>query len=355
MKLNLLQKCLLLSAGMMLMLASCERVDDNPDPAFNNLKGLFVVCEGTFGKADGDITYYNTDDGSTVKGLYHAVNQTDAGDVVQSFAIADTLGFIVVNNSQKLIVVNMKDFRHIKTITGFSYPRSIVRADETTIYLSNGNGISDNYIYSIDLVTLTKRDSLAVTTGPEALIKAGEKVYASLSGGWNNDGKTVLEIDPRTFSIAGSHEVALCPVDLAADGNGHIWAYCKGVADYSNYPEVSYTGMGLSRINLSAGRVTTMPFSTMAAPGTNNLSVSKDGKTLYFINDGVYAMASSATALPAEKLVGNSFYGIDTDPKSGDIVVLDADASKVLIFNTNGVKQFEFGTGSFPGSVVFSY
>ena len=105
--------------------------------------------------------------GSIDKESFFSVNGVTPGDVVQSFEIADTLGFIVVNNSQKVIVVNMKDFTVVKTLSGFSYPRSVVRADENTVYVSNGNGISDNYIYSIDLTSLKKTDSLALSTGPE--------------------------------------------------------------------------------------------------------------------------------------------------------------------------------------------
>ncbi len=355
MKLRMLQNTLLLCAGAVLMMTSCERGGEDPDDTFDNLKGLFVVCEGTYGNADGDITFYNTDDGSLVKSLYYAANQRDAGDVVQSFEIADTLGFIVVNNSQKIIVVNMRDFRHVTTITGFSYPRSIVRADKKTLYVANGNGFADNYIYRIDLEKLEKSDSLEVATGPEALVMAGNRLFASLSGGWNNDGSTVLEIDAVNLTIVKGYETGLCPVDLAVGSGGEVWAYCKGVADYSNYPEVSYTGMGLSRINPTSGNVSTIPFTAMLAQGTNNLAASKDGSTIYFINDALYAMASSATALPAEKLVEGSFYAVEVDPKSGDLVALDSDVSKALIYNRNGIRQLEFETGKFPGSVVFSY
>lgn len=354
MKTNLLQKAMLLCAGAIIMLVSCQK-DPDDDITAKNLKGMFVVCEGNFGSAEGDITWYNPDDGKTVKSLYYSANSTELGDIAQSFVIADTLGFIAVNNSQKVTVINMKSFVAVKTLNNFSYPRSITRANEKTVYVANGNGFADNYIYSIDLATLKKTDSLVVTTGPESLITAGNKVYATISGGWNNDGNTVIEIDPETFEITKTYTVGSCPVDLVADNNMNIWVYCKGIPDYSAYPDISYTGMGLCKIDRTTGNVTTFPFTEMVSPGIYNVAVSPDGKTIYYLNNGLYAVASTATSLPASALINGSFYGIDVDPKSGNLVGLDAVNSKAVIFNTNGIEQDSFETGDFPNSVVFSY
>jgi len=335
------------------MLVSCEKDPDNGITA-KNMKGMFVVCEGNFGSAEGDITWYNPEDGNTVKSLYYSTNGTELGDIAQSFIIADTLGLITVNNSQKVTVVSMKSFAMVKNLNNFSYPRGITRANEKTVYVANGNGSADNYIYSIDLTTLKKTDSLVVSKGPESLLTVGDKVYATISGGWNNDGNTVIEINPETFEITKTYTVGSCPVDLVADNNKNIWVYCKGVPDYSAYPDISYTGMGLCKIDRTTGNVTTFEFTEMVSPGIYNVAASPDGKTIYYLNDGVFAVASTATSLPASALIDGSFYGIDVDPKSGNLVGLDAVNSKAVVFNTNGIEQYSFETGNFPNSVIFS-
>ncbi len=353
MKSNLMRKIMLLCAGAIIMLVSCEKDPDNGITA-KNMKGMFVVCEGNFGSAEGDITWYNPEDGNTVKSLYYSANGTELGDVAQSFIIADTLGLITVNNSQKVTVVSMKSFAMVKNLNNFSYPRGITRANEKTVYVANGNGSADNYIYSIDLTTLKKTDSLVVSKGPESLLTVGDKVYATISGGWNNDGNTVIEINPETFEITKTYTVGSCPVDLVADNNKNIWVYCKGVPDYSAYPDISYTGMGLCKIDRTTGNVTTFEFTEMVSPGIYNVAASPDGKTIYYLNDGVFAVASTATSLPASALIDGSFYGIDVDPKSGNLVGLDAVNSKAVVFNTNGIEQYSFETGNFPNSVIFS-
>jgi len=355
MKKIILKSWLLASGLSALMLASCEKTEDEPSITANNLKGMFVVCEGGFGQANGDISFFNSESGETTKNLYYSVNGLALGDVVQSFEIADTLGFLVVNNSQKVTVVNMKDFKVVKTINGFSYPRSVVRAEENSVYVSNGNGSSDNYIYKINLSTLRKSDSLQVSTGPEKLITVNSKVYAAIAGGWNNDGNTVIEIDPSSFSVVNTFIVSSVPVDIAADKNNDIWAYCKGVPDYSNYPDVTFSDAGISKITTLTKTVSSFPITNMSSSGINNITVSKNGSLIYYLNDALYSMSITASTLPTSKLVDQQFYGLDVDPQTGNIVCLDAINSKAVVYTSNGSKQTEFETAKFPNSVVFSY
>lgn len=355
MKSKCLKYALFLMTAVSIMMVSCETDNVDPDLTANNLKGMFVVCEGSYGSAEGDITYYNTGTNSTIKSLFYSVNNVEAGDIVQAFAFADTIGVLAVNNSQKVIMVSMKDFKTKKTLNSFSYPRSILRADENSVYVANGNGSANNYIYSIDLSTLLKTDSLEVSNGPEAMMKVGSKVYAAISGGWNNDGNTVVEIDPATFSITNIFTVGSVPVDLVADKDNNLWVYCKGVPDFTNWPDVTYMNAGISKINTATSQVTTFPIASMSAPGLNNIAVSKDGSTLYFLNDALYSMPVTAAALPTSKVVDQQFYGMDVDPQTGNIVCLDAVNSMALVYGSSGTKQFEFETGDYPNSVIFSY
>ncbi|MDP4208066.1 MAG: hypothetical protein Q8928_04545 [Bacteroidota bacterium] len=355
MKINILKKWLLALGGTALLFTSCEKTNEGPNITANNLKGMFVVCEGSFNQANGDVTFYNPDSAQSIKNLYYKANGAALGDIVQAFEIVDTLGFIAVNNSQKVTVVNMKTFKVIKNISGFSYPRSVVRADKNSVYVSNGNGYSKNYIYKIDLTSLKKVDSLAVATGPEKLIVVNTKVYAAIAGGWKNDGKAVVEIDPSTFKITNTFTVAPVPIDIVADKDNNIWAYCKGVASYDANYNATYSNMGISKINVSTKVVNTFPLTTMSASGTNNIAVSNDGNTIYYVNDGLFAMPVNATALPTTKLVNQLFYGLDVDPQSGNIICLDAVNSKAIGYNVNGTEQFSFQTATYPNSVVFSY
>ena len=55
-----------------LIITSCEQNDPVPDIAANNLKGMFVVCEGIYGQANGDISFYDPDTGVSLINLFES-------------------------------------------------------------------------------------------------------------------------------------------------------------------------------------------------------------------------------------------------------------------------------------------
>lgn len=339
----------------LLLLLACEKEENGPKIDANNLKGMFVVCEGSFNSSNGDITYFHPDSLSSVKDLYQNVNDTKLGDILTSFEVVDTLGFLVVNNSQKVTVVNMKTFKKIKDITGFSYPRNIVRADDDHVYISNGNGYSDNYVYSINLNTLAKADSVEVGKGPEKMVKSGNKIYVANSGGFTSSGTTVSVIDIVNFEVVQTHNVGNMPNDLVVDKNKNVWAYCKGVPNYDNWPNVIYAGAALCKINTTTDEVTSFAFGNITTQGINSLAINPEGTTLYYVTDATYKMAITATALPTAKFNETAFYGIDVDPESGYVVGLDEITYTGIIFTPSGAEVDNFSTGSYPNGVVFHW
>ncbi|MGQ9620497.1 MAG: hypothetical protein ACUVTX_05870 [Bacteroidales bacterium] len=100
---------------------------------------------------------------------------------------------------------------------------------------------------------------------------------------------------------------------------------------------------------------TTFPLTTISSSGINNVAASKNGNLIYYLNDGLYSMSKTATALPIGKIIDKIFYGIDVDPKSSEIICLDDINSKAVVYNSCAVKQFDFETSAYPNSVVFSY
>ena len=120
-----------------------------------------MINEGNFQDADGSISFINPDDGSVKQDLFGSVNNGLAlGDVVQSMTIDDDFAYVVVNNSNKIEVVNANTFVSEHTIQGLSLPRYF-----TTL---NGKGYVTEWVnYSdpgrvtiIDIET-TRQESLS--------------------------------------------------------------------------------------------------------------------------------------------------------------------------------------------------
>lgn len=355
-----MKKVLNLALGLLLASVSLVSCSDNDDNEIPKLKGNFVLNEGS---TNGSVSLIDTEDKVTLN-YFEAVNGIPLGKFPQSMAMNDEYAFIVVttdNGSGYVEVVSVSDFTHYATISGLSYPREIAFANGKA-YVSNGNGADANYarqnneVYVIDLKTMKITGQIPVGAGPEKMVVSNGKLYVANSGGWSNDDNTVSVIDLDTDKVVETLTVKSCPKDLVVDVNGNIWAYCGGAPDYSNYPNVTYANAGISKINISSGEITSFDLSNLTTTGIKNIAISKDGKTVYYMSDAVYAMNITDTTLPTAKFIDATFYGMDVNPKDGNIWMCKGTSpGKVLVYSSQAEKLKEFTVGSMPNSTTFSY
>ena len=167
MKKNLLKIASIVLAGS-IALTACNKKEDDPKPSGAYSNATFVVCEGTFGQNDGSIDAII--DGELKKDVFQAENNRPLGDVVQSMTIIGDQAFIVVNNSGKVEAVNKHTFKSEGTCTGFSYPRYVANRNDNEIFVSNGNGYGENYVYVVNKLSMQKTDSVATGFGPNTMV-----------------------------------------------------------------------------------------------------------------------------------------------------------------------------------------
>lgn len=328
-----------------------------------HVASIYVLNEGN---DNGSVSLIGEDD--IVTNNYFAKMNSDIplGQYAQTMAVNDDYAFIVVttsNGAGYVEVVDKSTFVHVKTIGDLSYPREITLVDNKA-YLSNGSGMSADYmqensqIYVINMESLSITDTIEVGAGPEKLIASNGKLYVANSGGWSND-KTVSVIDIESDKVVNTIEVKDCPTDMVSDINGSIWVYCKGVPSYDNWPLVTYSNSGLSRIDGSTSEVTSFDLSNISTTGIKNIAISKEQDVIYYISDGVYAMDINATTLPENKLIDKIFYGIDVNPEDGNIwgcdVTTATDPGSVIVYSPQGVEIKKFTVGIMPNSTVFCY
>ena len=122
------------------------------------------------------------------------------GDILQSFNMIEHTGYLVVNNSQKVVSVDMNTFKKSGEIKGLSYPRYIHKVSATKALLSNGNGFGGDKLYVIDLPTFKITDSITVGKGPETFATVGSNVYVCNSGAWADD-STLSVINASTLNV----------------------------------------------------------------------------------------------------------------------------------------------------------
>ena len=126
---------LLLSA---MTAVSCKK-DNNTEPAaaastYSN--GVFITHEGAFQGNNASVSFYGKGNGKLSNDIFNTVNSRPLGDVVQSMTIHNGKGYILVNNSQRVEVVNISDFKS-SGVFNLPSPRYAVGITNDKLYVSD--------------------------------------------------------------------------------------------------------------------------------------------------------------------------------------------------------------------------
>lgn len=302
-----------------IIFTSCSEDDNNPvNTGF--LHGIYIINEGNFGSNNGSISYFDVDSGKITNNLFEKINGRSPGDVVQSFGIAGDKGFIVVNNSQKVEVVDLESFTSIGIIAGTNYPRYFRMVSDNKGYLTNGS--FDGTVFVVDLTSLEITKQISVGKGPENLILYDGIVYIANSGGWSTD-STVSVIDPETDILFETIIAGDNPVDLVADRNGDIWVLCKGKVVYDqNWMVVEETSSEI--VVISRQEYSVLKSFEIGEKGDFfnpvHLDVGQNGEYIYYLEvDGIYKINMDDAQVPDSPFVSGIFYGFNINPVTGKI------------------------------------
>ncbi|MFT5916703.1 MAG: YVTN family beta-propeller protein [Flammeovirgaceae bacterium] len=345
-------------AFLAVSLFSCD--DDEPGlPAFPEegfTNGVFVINEGNFGTPNGSISFYERDSMRVSSKIFQTVNNKIVlGDVIQSVNIFDEKGFIVVNNSNRVEIVEAKTFKSLATLTNVRNPRYLTKVSENQAYISNwGNfGSIPAYVSVLDLTTNTIIDSIGNTsfTGLEEIAVKDGKAYVS-----NNFGSTISVINVNTNTVEKHIKVFDTPKSVKLINN-EIWVLCKGSSGVSFSDPNDDTQGGLVRISTVSDTVEqTLPIGNIGQhPGI----METDGTSIFYTFDSkTYKMETTASALPTSALISSSFYGLGIDSKTGNIFGGNANGftatGTVDIYNSTGTKLNTFqSVGIGPNGFVF--
>lgn len=337
---------------------SCEKNNDNEGKNFKN--GFFIINEGAFTKNNGSISFYDTITGEVNNSIFYDANGRSLGDVVQAMSIKDEKAFIVVNGSGTLEIVDINDFKISNGPLYFSYPRYFLPLDNGFGYLSNGS--SSGKIYVIDLNKIEISDSIDVGLGPESIVQIGHKAYIANSGGWGLD-STISVIDINSNEVTGEILVGHVPVDMVTDADNNLWVQCKGYAEFGwdpPYPLIRETEAKIIKINPLTNEIV---FSSTIGKGSDFASVpvkmatSRDKRIIFYLMPtGIFAMNVNATEAPVTPFIPGSYYGVEVNPNTDEILVFEAGFSSngmMKIYNPQGTLLESVEVGIVPNGATF--
>ena len=289
-------KPLFLSLVAAIFLNSCSN-DELQVPVYTPLgsydSGVLVLNEGSFGSSNSSVSFISFDLNTAQNDIFKVVNPALVlGDVAQSIGFNGELAYIVVNNSNKIQIVNRYTMVNVGTITtGLNNPRYIAFANGKgfvtnwgTTTFTGPEPTPDDFIAVINLSSNTVTSTIPVIEGPERIIANGSNLYVSHKGGYSYGNKLSI-INGATNTLLSTINVSDLPSTMQIN-NGSLWVLCEG---NPNYAPTETTGK-LLKINLATNQITDTFNFNSPTNHPSNLEI-YNNSVYYTIESRVYKMS----------------------------------------------------------------
>ncbi|MCZ2393030.1 MAG: hypothetical protein LC105_04125 [Chitinophagales bacterium] len=350
--------------GFFVLITSCRKTEvfyEKED--LKSAKGFYIINEGAFTMGNSSLSFYDFERNEITNDLFERINSRPLGDVFQNLKFYKGKGFLVVNNSAKIEVVDSASMRSIQTIEGFVSPKNIEfyknKAFVTDLY--------SNVITVLNPETFEKIATIDVNGSTEDIVLSNNKLIVAVNQSveYTEDNQQgILVINPETNQVEKYIKLSEGAIDVEIDYNNDIWVYCTGFwgnnapgklykLDGGNYTikqsfdfgRLAYFGAPL-RINSSKNKI----YFALAAAGS-------------YTQFDIYEIDIDAKVLPSEPLYSDAkryVYGFQIDEVKDELIVLDAiDGTQKgemlrVDMKTNSVKGI-YGVGYFPSNIIFKY
>lgn len=327
---------------------SCKKDSDNVTGRFE--KGIFIANEGQFNAGNGSITYYDDEADTSALAIFEDVNNRPLGDVVQSITFHNDYAYIVVNNSNKMEVVNTNTFKEVATIDGLALPRYFMGIDDNKGYVTQwgADGVSGS-IQIIDLVSNTITGSITTPAGaPNKMYMFNGRIYVGHDGGFGVD-ESFSIVNPLTDEVVETIPTNFNPDEMAQDSEGNIWVMARGWFDfvtYDSYP--AYLTAYDSNHNI---------LKEFELPGNypSDLFINADGDKLFFILNGeIVSVNPNSNTLDITVVANDTYFyslGYDADNRrlyAGDPVDYVSQGN-VKVYDESGNLLNTIDAGVSPG------
>lgn len=314
--------------------------------------GVFVCNEGNFMYGNAALTYYDPSSREVENQIFYNANNFPLGDVCQSMEIINGRGYVVVNNSGVVYVIDPITFKYLGKISGLTSPRFIMGTGSGKLYVTEYYSPS---IKVVDEATLSLIGEISLPVQDAgAMVRVDGYVYVCAS----DSPCVVCKIDASNEKLVASTPVTLSPNSIVVDKNKKLWVLSDG--GYYGSP-LGQEVAAISRINPSTMQVEKVLTFPSINDSPYNLRINGAGDKLYYVSYNVYAMGIDDGVLPVTPFVaadaGQMYYGIGVEPSSGDVYITDAvdymQKGKVLRYSKSGEKIDSFTADIIPGAFCF--
>lgn len=337
-----------LFAASLLLTTACNNneIVDNNDSRGTYDGGILVGIEGGITKNQAEVSYISPDLAFS-QNIFAANNASQPlGDVLQTIAFKDDNAFLVVNNSNKVEVVNRYTFK--KTATFQSEQARGIAFAGNYIYVSSNNFFSKYQVNIYNASNFAPVKTLSFDRYAEKIVSVGDQIVVQTDGvtyemtpPYNEmpTGHTITTINSATNTA--DKTITLTDNGIIKDmiaANGYAYVLSSGTDSY------------IYEINTKTGTFTSSKLTGIKAGKLRFF-----GNNLYFADSegNIYSKGTDSSATPTKlfkyaNTTGFYLYGFDII--DGKVYISDVkfnDPSKVMIYSLQGnlLKTFSAGVG----------
>src|SRR5690606_14135360 len=311
--------------------------------------GILVLNEGGAGTNNASVSYINAA-GQVSNYIFQTANNVNGlGDVAQGMATDGEVTLIMLNNSDKIDVVDAKTFVLIETIDeGIILPRYAV-IHEGKAYVTCWGEDDEAYMAIIDMETYAIEDTVPLAPGVEQIYVKGGKLYILHMGGFGTNNKmSVYDIETEEIEevIVGDSPTELVFYD------DYAYVISQGMA--WNAPPLAPS---FRRINLSSLQVEDID---VLDSSESYKFIARYEDTFYIkVSADVYTFDVETQTLSEDPVIETditTFGGAYGMSIIGDKLYL-ADAKdyvsdgQVFVYSLDGVLEDTFDVGNEPNNI----
>lgn len=333
------------------ILHACSDARNEPEPLQPST--VYVTNEGNFSDANGSITTFDPQEKTSVQQAFQNANGRPLAGIIQSTTVIDGQMYIVLNNADKIEVVDAVSFTSVGTITLSKTPVALVKVGDDRAYVSN---LYDNSVAVIDLENLEETAvTIPVGMNPQAMVRVNNRVYVSNNGFGNEN--TISVINVELNAVESTLTVGNGPGDLIVDEANRIWVVCNGLIAYDDNfnrdPENDIAGS----VYVLDGENGTVLSSIATGGHPGGLALNEQARRGYLLNGGVQIINMNSMEIAAELFVDRTFnaiaYSVDEE-----LIYMGqsrgfAQKGQAIRYDLNGVAIDSFSVGIAPAEFKF--
>lgn len=347
-----------------------EEIVELPSQTPTAVEGFYLLNEGNMSSNKASLDYYDYKTGVYKRNIYSQANPEATlglGDVGNDIAVYGSKIYAVINNSNKVEVMDAKTTKRLKVIdikngryVTFGNGKVYVSSYDGEIGLDNNT--PNGFVAEIDTTSLNIGRTVKVGRQPEGLAVVGQKLYVANSGGYNpsNYERTVSVIDLKTFTKTKDIDVAINLNRLKVDSDGDIYVSSRG--DYYSIASKLFvidtkTDLVKKTFDIACANLWIAGDQAYVIGSEFNYTTSENVITYSLINTKTETLLPQSFLPKSVSDLITTPYGIAVDPISFNIYITDAgdyvSPGKLYCIDKDGNTKFIVTTGDIPAHIAF--